>query len=78
MNIAQELIELIATSFKKDIDKIQNAKSWGDLGLDSLDTVELMMAIEDKFSIIIDDEESASLVDLDSVVNLVQSKLKGK
>jgi acyl carrier protein len=43
--------------------------------MDSLDRVEFIMALEDNFHIDIDDEEAEKLTTVNSVVNLVESKL---
>jgi acyl carrier protein len=47
-----------------------------DLGLDSLDSVELVMALEEEFDIEIDDEVAEKLVTVQQVVEHVQSKAK--
>jgi acyl carrier protein len=78
MNLKEELIQLVSTSFNKDIDKVRSATNWTQLGLDSLDTVELIMQIEEKFSIIIEEEETSTLVDMESMISLIESKLQGK
>lgn len=46
-----------------------------DLGADSLDTVELVMAIEEKFSIEIPDEDAEKISNLSQVVDFIKSKL---
>lgn len=45
-----------------------------ELGCDSLDLVELAMAIEDEFRIEIPDEDAAKLVTVGDIVVLVESK----
>ena len=77
MDLKEQLIQLVSKSFDKDLDKVRAASNWAELGLDSLDTVELIMQIEEKFSIIIEEEETSTLVDMDSVIKLIESKLKG-
>jgi acyl carrier protein len=47
-----------------------------DLGLDSLDSVELVMALEEEFNIEIEDEVAEKLVTVQQVVEFVQSKVK--
>ena len=46
-----------------------------DLGADSLDTVELVMAIEEKFAIEIPDEDAEKISNLSEVVDFIKSKL---
>lgn len=45
-----------------------------DLGADSLDLVELIMAIEEKFSIKIDDEEAAKLVTVQDAIDYLKDR----
>lgn len=47
-----------------------------DLGLDSLDSVELVMALEEEFDIEIEDETAEKLVTVQQVVEHVQAKAK--
>ena len=48
-----------------------------DLGADSLDTVELVMALEDEFSTEIADEDAEKLVSVGLTVDYVLKSLKG-
>ena len=45
-----------------------------DLGADSLDLVELIMAFEDKFAIEISDEEAEKMVTVKDVLDYINSK----
>nr|YP_536962.1 acyl carrier protein [Neopyropia yezoensis]Q1XDK6.1 RecName: Full=Acyl carrier protein; Short=ACP [Neopyropia yezoensis]AIA21514.1 acyl carrier protein [Neopyropia fucicola]AGH27606.1 acyl carrier protein [Neopyropia yezoensis]QFZ66942.1 acyl carrier protein [Neopyropia yezoensis]ULU28923.1 acyl carrier protein [Neopyropia yezoensis]WKD83437.1 acyl carrier protein [Neopyropia yezoensis] len=58
---------------KKIVTREANFSS--DLGADSLDTVELVMAIEEKFSIEIPDEDAEKISNLSQVVDFIKSKL---
>lgn len=49
-----------------------------DLGADSLDTVELIMAFEDKFDIEIPDEEAEKLTKVETAVEYLEKKLTEK
>jgi len=47
-----------------------------DLGADSLDTVELVMALEDKFGIEISDEDAEKMVRVNDLIKYIESKAK--
>ena len=49
-----------------------------DLGADSLDTVELVMAIEEEFGIEIPDEDAEKAKTVGEVVEYIDKKLKAK
>lgn len=76
MSTEAEVLQIIATDFKKSESEIKNAKRWGDLGLDSLDTVELIMKIEDTFNVTFDDEETQGINTLHDLVTLIEAKRK--
>lgn len=74
MNTEEQVLQIIAEEFKKSDHEIKNAKKWSDLGLDSLDTVELIMKIEEEFDIMFDDEETQGINTLSELVALINSK----
>ncbi len=45
-----------------------------DLGADSLDTVELVMALEEKFDVEIPDEEAEKILTVQSAVDYIESQ----
>jgi acyl carrier protein len=49
-----------------------------DLGADSLDTVELVMALEDEFDLDIPDEEAEKMTTVGKAMDYVLSRLPGK
>ena len=49
-----------------------------DLGADSLDTVELVMALEEEFSIEIPDEDAEKAKTVGDVISYIDNKLKNK
>ena len=54
-----------------------NASFVDDLGADSLDTVELVMALEEEFDIEIPDEDAENIITVGDVVKYIETKLKG-
>jgi acyl carrier protein len=56
---------------------VPDAKFIEDLGADSLDTVELVMAFEEEFSIEVPDEEAEKLQSVKDVVTYVEEHSQG-
>ncbi len=72
--IDERVKKIIAEQLSVEIDKITpEARFVDDLGADSLDTVELVMALEEEFEIDIPDEEAEKIVTFADVLNYVQS-----
>lgn len=74
MSTEAEIVKLIAEEFNKTESEVKNARKWSDLGLDSLDTVELVMKIEEVYNILFTDEESQAIKNLNDLVTLIDSK----
>ena len=66
--------EIIAKELEVSTDQLRpDAKFIEDLGADSLDTVELVMALEEEFEIDIPDEEAEKIVTFQDVLNYIKS-----
>jgi len=69
--------DVISKQLGVDKEKITEASSFmGDLGADSLDTVELVMAFEEEFNVEIPDEEAEKLVTVRDAVNYLIERAK--
>ena len=65
------LVEVLGVS---EDDIKPESKFVDDLGADSLDLVELIMAFEDKFGIEISDEEAEKMITVKDVVDYISSQ----
>ena len=62
MSVEDRVKSIIVEQLGVDADEVQPEASFvEDLGADSLDTVELIMAFEEEFGVEISDDEAASL-----------------
>jgi acyl carrier protein len=69
-DIAQKVITLVAEQFSVDESEIASDTSFAqDLDADSLDAVELIMAVEDKFGISIPDEAAERIRTVGDLIN---------
>jgi len=53
---------------------VENASFIDDLGADSLDTVELVMAFEEEFGCEIPDEEAEKILTIKDAINFIESQ----
>ena len=71
-----KLMELVASQLGVEIDEVvPEARILDDLGADSLDVVELMMALEESFDITVPDEDVEALATIADVEAYVGRRL---
>lgn len=77
--IDQRIKNLVAKQLKCEVDTIKDESSFEeDLGADSLDRVELIMAIEDEFGIAIVDEDAEDIATVKDATDYVKDYLKNQ
>ena len=74
-SIEERVKEIIVDQLGVSADQVTlEAKFVEDLGADSLDTVELVMALEEEFDVEVPDDEAEKLQAVKDVVNFITSK----
>lgn len=76
-DLEQKVKKIIAEQLGKDVEDIKNEASFiEDLGADSLDTVELVMALEDAFKVQIPDEQQENLRMVQQAIDFIRANQK--
>lgn len=70
--IFEKIAELLAEKVDCDVSEIKNDTKFSDLGIDSLDITELLMDVEDEFSVEL--EMDASIATVEDLVAKIQEK----
>jgi acyl carrier protein len=71
-NIEDRVRNIIVEQLGVQLDEVKNEASFvDDLGADSLDTVELVMALEEEFDTEIPDEEAEKITTVQSAIDYV-------
>ena len=76
MTILEEIREIIVAQMDCDPASInENTNIVDDIGCDSLDVVEMLVAVEAKYGFELDNDEAIGLKTVGEVVKLIESKL---
>ncbi len=72
----EKLVDIIVHQLQVNEDDIdEDTDVMADLGADSLDVVEMLMAVEDAFEIDIPDEDVAELTTVGSIASYIENRL---
>ena len=75
MEVEEKIKKIIAEQLGVEEDEvIPEAKFVDDLGADSLDTVELVMALEEEFDIEIPDEDAEKILTVGAAIDFIKEK----
>jgi acyl carrier protein len=78
-DIAEQVRRIIAEQLMVDIEDVTDDASFiEDLGADSLDTVEMIMEIEDEFGIEIPDEDAEKIQTVGQAIEYVKQKVEAQ
>ena len=74
-DIGEQVKKIVVDHLGVDESKVTSeSKFIDDLGADSLDTVELVMAFEEKFSIEIPDDAAETILTVQDAINFIENK----
>lgn len=78
-NVEGRTMEIIAEQLGVKKEEIKNVSSFvDDLGADSLDTVEIVMALEEEFGIEIPDEDAEKMATVGEAIKYIEEKVSKK
>ena len=79
IEIEEKVIQIVSEQMSVDKGEISRDTSFvNDLNADSLDTVELVMELEDEFDLTIPDEEAEKLKSVGEAIVYIQGHIEGK
>lgn len=74
--IREELLKIVEENLEIKFDETDFDKNISDLDIDSIDLLDLIMSIEDKYEIEFSDEELDDIKKFDDIVELIEKKNK--
>ena len=77
--VEQQVKAIVAEQLGVKLEQVTTAASFvDDLGADSLDTVELVMALEEEFETEIPDEDAEKITRVKEAIDYIEAHAKGK
>jgi len=73
--VLNDVRAIIAEQLGTDLDKVAANSKFVDLGADSLDTVEIMMALEEKFDITLDEEGAEKISTVGEAADMISAQM---
>lgn len=77
-SIKDVVIEMVAKEIKATPEAVRNATTLEELKVDSLEIIEIVMALEDHFKILIPDRELKACKSVDELFGLVERVIREK
>ncbi|MBM7556592.1 acyl carrier protein [Halanaerobacter jeridensis] len=75
MDVAEKVKEIIAEELALDLEEVTEDATFDDLGADSLDIVEVVMAFEDEFDVAIPDEDAEEIGTVQDAIDYIEDIL---
>ncbi len=75
MSVESKVKDIIADQLEVAVDKLSKETTFEDIDDDSLDIVELVMALEEEFDLEISDQEIENINSVGDVVKYIESKV---
>ena len=74
MSVNERVKNIVAEQLGIGVDEVSNESSFiDDLGADSLDTVELVMSLEEEFDVEISDEQAENISTVQSAIDYINN-----
>lgn len=70
--IKERVLKIIAEEFEQVVEKLTLDTKFEDIGMDSLDVIELSMVFEEEFDIELSDRQIERVVTIEDALNLVK------
>ncbi|KAL6752923.1 acyl carrier protein [Haematococcus lacustris] len=76
--VLSDVRAIISQQLGTDLDKVAADSKFVDLGADSLDTVEIMMALEEKFELTLDEEGAEKISTVQEAADMIATQISNK
>jgi acyl carrier protein len=78
MSLEQDLIDLVAKEALVDVEKLKKDSTLEEIGLDSVDLVSVVFAVEDKYGVTIGENDLEKSATLGQMLALIEAKIAEK
>ncbi len=77
-SVQNRVLRVIATALRKPLESVTPESTFEELGIDSLDRLNLLFEFEGEFDIQIDDEQAKSITSIRQMIDGIQQLLDAK
>jgi len=74
--VTKKIKKVIALQLVIEEEEIKETTTFSDLGIDSLEIFEIIMALEDEFDIEIPNEDVENIKNIDDIIKYIKSKVE--
>ncbi|HUO21024.1 MAG TPA: phosphopantetheine-binding protein [Caulobacteraceae bacterium] len=78
MSLEAELIDLISKEALVDVEKLKKDATLEEIGLDSVDMVSVIFAVEDKYGVSVGENDLEKSATLGQMLTLIEAKIADK
>ncbi len=77
-SVQDRVLRVIATTQRKPLGDVRADSTFEELGIDSLDRLNILFDLEGEFDIVIDDEEAKKVTNLQQMIDGITALLQAK
>ena len=76
-DLEARILSIMEKDYQLSADEVKQATIWSELGLDSLDIVELILKLEEEFGIEVDDDATDKVKSFNALLEYLKGKFNG-
>lgn len=76
-DLESRILSVMEKDYQLNADEVKAASIWSELGLDSLDIVELILKLEEEFGIEVEDDATDKVKNYNSLVEYLKGRYNG-
>ena len=76
-DLEAKILSVMEKDYQLNADEVKSASIWSELGLDSLDIVELILKLEEEFGIEVEDDAAEKIKNYNALITYLKGRHNG-